>query len=198
TAPEPANTPAQTTPQAAATPQPESKLVPASQIPDFSHLTQSSLVEIERLTTGFEAGSQLSVRKVFVFFDAQCPHCGMFWNEAKKVSNEAKFIWIPVRLLNNASLSQGATVLEAADPVAAMEEHEKLLLSGQRGITASKDIASDTKKAIEQNTTVFRKLGAQGVPYIVGVDVRSGSVAQLTGGLSAQGLANALGWAAVQ
>jgi thiol:disulfide interchange protein DsbG len=51
---------------------------------------------------------------VYVFFDAQCPHCAALWVAAKPLKSQAKFVWIPVGILNAASTSQGATLLAAA------------------------------------------------------------------------------------
>jgi thiol:disulfide interchange protein DsbG len=79
----------------------------------------------------------MSKRTVYIFFDAQCPHCAMLWESAKPLKSQAKFVWIPVGLLNAASTAQGATLLAAGDPVAAMDEHETSMRAGRGGISAA-------------------------------------------------------------
>ncbi|UUZ63641.1 thioredoxin domain-containing protein [Polaromonas sp. P1-6] len=86
--------------------------------------TPVSIAAIAAESKGFTVGSPMSTRTVYVFFDAQCPHCVALWEAAKPLKSQAKFVWIPVGILNLTSTAQGATLLAAADPVAAMNEHE--------------------------------------------------------------------------
>ncbi len=98
--------------------------------------TPVSVAAIAAEAQGFLVGSQMSARTVYVFFDAQCAHCGALWNAAKPLKSQAKFVWIPVGLLNPSSTTQGAALLAAQDPAAAMDEHETSLLAKQGGISA--------------------------------------------------------------
>jgi thiol:disulfide interchange protein DsbG len=142
--------------------------------------------------TGFTVGSPMSVRTVYVFFDAQCPHCGALWMAAKPLKSQAKFVWMPVRLLNNASETQGATLLAAKDPVAAMDEHEASLLDKRGGITAGSDI--DAQKAIVQkNTALFNRFGFASIPTLVAKNVQTGAVVTHEGALPTAELAAFLG-----
>ena len=100
---------------------------------------------IEAEAKGFTVGSTMSTRTVYVFFDPQCPHCAVLWQAAKPLKSQAKFVWIPVGIINKTSVGQGATILAAKDPVAAMDEHETSILAKQGGIGASGD--SDAQKA---------------------------------------------------
>ena len=49
------------------------------------------------------------------------------WEAAKPLKSQARFVWIPVGLLGDKSVSQGAAILNAADPVAAMEQNVRTL-----------------------------------------------------------------------
>jgi len=82
-----------------------------------------SIAAIATEAKGFTAGSTMSARTVYVFFDAQCPHCATLWNNAKPLRSQAKFVWIPVGLISPSSTAQGATLLAAQDPVALMGYH---------------------------------------------------------------------------
>ena len=81
-------------------------------------------MRLDRAAKGFTVGSEMTVRRVFVFFDPQCPHCAELWQAAKPLKSQARFVWIPVGVMNEASTAQGAALLAAPDPVAAMDAHE--------------------------------------------------------------------------
>ena len=73
---------------------------------------------------GFTVGAMMAANPVYVLFDPQCPHCGHLWNASIPLHGKAKFVWIPVTLMNAKSGPQGATLLAAADPASAMAQHE--------------------------------------------------------------------------
>jgi thiol:disulfide interchange protein DsbG len=141
---------------------------------------------------GFVVGSQMSKRTVYIFFDAQCPHCAMLWESAKPLKSQARFVWIPVGLLNAASTAQGATLLAAGDPIAAMDEHETSMRAGRGGISAGGN--TDSKKdAVAKNTALLTRLGFTAIPAIVGTHAQTGAVVSQEGALPTAALANLLG-----
>lgn len=129
---------------------------------------------------------------MYVFFDAQCPHCGALWEAAKPLKSQAKFVWIPVSLLNAASTAQGATLLAAGDPVAAMDEHEASFLARRGGISAASNIDAQ-KEAVNKNTELMKRLGLASVPAIVGTHAQTGATVSQEGSLSTPALATLLG-----
>jgi thiol:disulfide interchange protein DsbG len=141
---------------------------------------------------GFVAGSQMSKRTVYVFFDAQCPHCAVLWDAAKPLKSQAKFVWIPVGILNAASTSQGATLLAAGDPVAAMDGHEVSMRAGRGGISAGSHIDAQ-KDAVAKNTALMTRLGFSAIPSIVGTHAQTGAVVSQEGALPTAALATLLG-----
>ena len=141
---------------------------------------------------GFTAGSQMSRRTVYVFFDAQCPHCAVLWDAAKPLKSQAKFVWIPVGILNAASTAQGATLLASGDPVAAMDEHEASMKAGRGGISAASSI-DPQKDAVAKNTALMTRLGFSGIPSIVGTHAQTGAVVSQEGALPTAALAELLG-----
>lgn len=141
---------------------------------------------------GFTVGSEMAVRRVFVFFDPQCPHCAALWQAAKPLKSQARFIWIPVRLINDASAEQGATLLAAPDPVAAMDAHEASLSAKQGGITAQAGL--DAQKAqVAANTALMNRYGFGGVPVVVGKHAVTGELVVKEGAMPTAMLATALG-----
>lgn len=154
--------------------------------------TPVSIAAIAAEAQGFEVGAQMSARTVYVFFDAQCAHCGALWNAAKPLKSQAKFVWIPVGLLNPASTAQGATLLAAKDPVAAMDEHETSFLAKQGGISVGTDLDAH-KAAVAKNTELMNRFGFASIPSIVGTHAQTGALVTQEGSMPTAALANLLG-----
>lgn len=154
--------------------------------------TPVSTAVIAAEAKGFIAGSQMSQRTVYVFFDAQCPHCAALWVAAKPLKSQAKFVWIPVGILNAASTSQGATLLAAGDPGAAMDEHEASLQARRGGISAAGNIDAQ-KDAVAKNTALMTRLGFNSIPTVVGTHAQTGALVTQEGSSSTAALATFLG-----
>jgi thiol:disulfide interchange protein DsbG len=161
--------------------------IPAVQAPN--------LAAAGKYATGFDTGNLTSARQVFVFFDPQCPHCGMFWEETKQLAGDARFTWVPVGILNRASINQGAAILASNDPVVTMDAHEKKLRAAGGGMEAGVADA-EYKAIIERNTRLMESFGAVGVPFIIGANAQTGAVYSESRGMPAAKLASALGWSA--
>ena len=155
--------------------------------------TPVSIDVISAGAKGFTVGSAMSARTVYVFFDAQCPHCSRLWEASTPLHRKVKFVWIPVGLINNSSTTQGAALLTAANPVALMTEHEKSLLSGGGGISASSSVASEITQAIKGNTKILNSFGAESVPFIVANNFKTGQLVRQEGAMSTDALATFLG-----
>jgi thiol:disulfide interchange protein DsbG len=141
---------------------------------------------------GFNVGSTMSTRVVYVFFDAQCPHCAALWEAAKPLKSQARFVWIPVGVLGDKSLSQGAAILNAADPVAAMEQNEASVREHTGGISAL-GITDAQRDIVKKNTQLLTAFGFAGVPAVVGKHAATGELVTIDGALPTQGLAQKLG-----
>jgi thiol:disulfide interchange protein DsbG len=153
-----------------------------------------SLPVIQAEAKGFTVGSAMSVRTVYVFFDPQCPHCAQLWQTAKPLKSQTKFVWIPIRLLNDTSEAQGAAILAAKDPAQAMDEHETSMAAKTGGISAMGDIAAQ-RSIVKKNTELFNRLGFASVPSIVGTQAQSGAMVVHEGALETPALAQMLGLA---
>ncbi len=151
-----------------------------------------SIAAIAAEATGFTAGSAMSARTVYVFFDAQCPHCSELWRNAKPLKSQAKFVWIPVGLLNAASTAQGATLLASKNAVALMDEHEASMLAKRGGISGASDIDAQ-KEAVAKNTRLLNRFGFASIPTIVGTHAETGALVTQAGALSTTALASLLG-----
>jgi len=141
---------------------------------------------------GFSVGPTMAARTVYVFFDPQCPHCSELWRNAKPLNTKVKFVWIPVGLMGPSSSAQGASLLAAADPVAAMDEHEASMTAKRGGIGAGN--ATDAHKAtVTKNTALFNRFGFTSVPTIVSTHSQTGALVSNQGSMTSAGLNGLLG-----
>lgn len=124
-----------------------------------------SLDTIAQQAQGFSVGPAMATRVAYVFFDPQCPHCAALWESARPIRS-VRFVWLPVGLLGPASGKQGAAILAAPDPAAAMEAHERSMAAKQGGITAM-GVPSDKEAAVAANGKLMDRYGFASVPVIV-------------------------------
>lgn len=133
-----------------------------------SQTAEEAFSKLKTDTTGFSVGSQM-IPRAYIFFDAQCPHCGHLWESAKPLADKVRLVWVPIGMLSRASALQGATLLGAADPVAAMTAHETSLLSRAGGISVDSAAVEKYRDKVEANTMFFNSFRSKtdGVPLIV-------------------------------
>jgi thiol:disulfide interchange protein DsbG len=145
---------------------------------------------------GFTVGAMMSAHTVYVLFDPQCPHCSHLWEASLPLQNKVKFVWAPVAIIGPKSLPQGAALMQATNPVEAMTAHEKSLLAGQGGTSASASVPAEIDAAIKANTALLDRLGADSVPFIVAKSATSGQVVTRAGSMETAALAAFIGLAA--
>lgn len=117
---------------------------------------------------GFSLGPVMAANPVYVFFDTTCPHCAHLWQSSSPLTKQLKFVWMPVGLLRpGVSARQGATILSAANPAAAMQENEEKVAARQGGITVPTNLSDEALAKVKANTVLFDKLGADSVPLIL-------------------------------
>jgi thiol:disulfide interchange protein DsbG len=151
-------------------------------------------IEDLKQARGFQVGSNMMARPVYVFFDPQCPHCAALWSAAKPLRDKIRMTWAPVAILNRASMTQGAAILGAADPVAKMDEHESSFnpQAGRMGLAASSSVPDDIRAAIEKNTKLLEAAKGTSVPYLV-AENGAGGLRTTAGGMPTAQLAAWLG-----
>ncbi len=142
---------------------------------------------------GFSVGSMMSKTVVYVFFDPQCPHCGHLWNASVPLQKKARFVWMPVGLINPTSSAQGATLLSAADPAQAMAEHEKSLLARNGGIGSGSNVTEEAKQAVIANTKLFNNFGLESVPFTIVTNAKTNQLATRGGAMETPALADLIG-----
>ncbi|HEY8357734.1 MAG TPA: thioredoxin fold domain-containing protein [Ramlibacter sp.] len=151
-----------------------------------------SIEAIAAEAQGFNLGSAMSARTAYVFFDPQCSHCAALWMAARPLRNQLRFVWIPVGLLNEKSTLQGAALLSATDPVAAMDQHE-VSLREKRGGIAPRGGTEAQQDVVKRNTALMTRFGFGSVPALVARHARTGELVTIEGALATAALAERLG-----
>lgn len=149
--------------------------------------------ELAAKGNGFTTGPVMAANTVYVFFDTTCPHCAALWTSAGPLAHKLKIVWMPVGLLHRSSAPQGATILSAPDPAAAMTQNEASVLSHQGGITASPTLSDEALAKVRANTELFNQLGADSVPLILYKNARTGAYGSYSGSLQADQLVAMVG-----
>lgn len=156
-------------------------------------INANSLELVASKAKGFTVGAVMSAQTTYVLFDPQCPHCGRLWEASLPLHNTMKFVWVPISFGSPKSLPQGAALLASAQPLEAMNAHEKSLLSGSGGMAASSSIPEDLRKAIEANTQLLNSLGVDSVPFLIGKNRQTGAMITHTGAMDTTALSDLLG-----
>ena len=139
--------------------------------------------------SGFTVGPLMAAHTVYVFFDPACPHCAHLWQQAEPLRGKLKMVWMPISLLRNSSGGQGATILAAKDPVAAMQLNEASVAARGPGIDVAPGLPDDALAKVKANTALFNQLGAESVPLIVFKNARTGQAGTHAGALETAELA---------
>lgn len=177
---------AETTPAVAPPPAPtESSTVGAAPESPAAPAAAQDAYTLAATGSGFTTGPIMSAHTVYVFFDTTCPHCAHLWQNAQSLGSQLKIVWMPIGLLRPQSLPQGATILGAKDPAAAMAENEASVVNHGGGITAAASIDDAVLAKVRANTELFQKFNADSVPLIVFRNAKTGEVGQHAGAVDA-------------
>jgi len=156
-------------------------------------MTGSAYDTVASTGKGFTVGALMSAQPVYVLFEPQCPHCGHLWEASKELQGKVKFVWIPVAFNQGKSLAQAATLVSSATPLETMTEHEKSVLAGTGGISASSSVSPELEQAIKANTQLLTTLGQDSVPFVVAKNRHTGEVITHSGAMDTATLAKFLG-----
>jgi thiol:disulfide interchange protein DsbG len=155
--------------------------------------TPREAYEIASKGNGFTMGSVMAANTVYVFFDATCPHCAALWMSSKPLLTRLKIVWMPIGLLHRSSAPQGATILSAADPAAAMTENETSVLERKGGITVDPKLSDEVLAKVKANTDLYAKMGEESVPLIVYKNAKTGIYGTHAGSVQTDELAAMVG-----
>jgi hypothetical protein len=139
---------------------------------------------------GFSRKGAESLPKVVIVSDTQCPWCTRLWNTIKPLADKADFIWFPVAVLNDHSVTQGAAILSSPVPWETMDRHEMHFKDeGFRGLnTDEMIIPQKDRDAVWNNSKIFRRNGGSVVPLGV-VKTKDGRYKVFLSGVTTEELA---------
>lgn len=132
---------------------------------------------------GFVMGPMMAANTVYVFFDTTCPHCAHLWEATLSLAGRVKIVWIPVGFLQPKSTPQGATILSAPDPKAAMTLNEQRLMARQGGITPAEGLSDAVLQKVKGNTALLLQIGSDSVPLIVFRNAKTGEYGTQAGAM---------------
>jgi thiol:disulfide interchange protein DsbG len=160
---------------------------------DLSAADSQRAYEKAAAGSGFTVGSVVAANQVLVFFDPQCPHCAALWSASQPLLHKLKMVWLPVGFLRAVSTPQGALLLSAKDPAAAMSAHEALLIERKGGLQVPDQVDAALLAKVKANTDLLQTLGADSVPFILYRNAKTGAYGSHSGALSTEQLAEMAG-----
>lgn len=137
-------------------------------------------------------GKAEAPRIVYVFSDANCPYCNLFWKAARPWvdAGQVQIRHLLVGIIKEDSPAKAAAILGAPDPSAALTENEVKYDEG--GIAPAPNVPDDVLQTLENNQMLMLSLGFRGTPGIV-VRQDNGLIGKYNGMPQAEALAEVMG-----
>lgn len=125
-------------------------------------------------------------RVVYVFFDANCAYCPLLYRNLQPLikPNDLQLRWLPVAVVDATSLGKAAAILEADDPVVALDRNEVQYDTVANTGAIEEQIPSErTEARVRANEVLLARIAIPVVPTMVFVD-KGGAVQTVQGALS--------------
>lgn len=137
-------------------------------------------------------GSKNAPRVIYTFTDPNCPYCNKFWNDAQPwvKAGKVQVRHVLVGILMDSSAGKAAALLSAADPQAALAQHEQQHASG--GVKPLEQISLKVRAQLDANMALMQQLGSSATPTTFYKD-DAGNLQMVQGAPSAQMLIKVLG-----
>ncbi len=103
--------------------------------------------------------------KAVIATDSQCPWCSKLFLELAPLNDKVNFIWFPVAVLNDNSVTQGAYILQSDSPWEALKYQEEHFKDKTKGIDVS-NVKVDQKfrDQVWSNSKIVRRAGGTVAP----------------------------------
>ena len=107
---------------------------------------------------------------MYVFTDPDCPYCNDLWQALRTArAPEVQIRYLLVAVIDADSRGRGAAILEAADPAATLEKHERAFAKGA-GIAPKPTVQPETAETVSVNAALMNALQIAGTPGLVYLD----------------------------
>lgn len=103
-------------------------------------------------------------RIVYVFTDTECPYCHKLWAATQPLlaGGDVQVRHVMVAVIAPQSRNRAAAILDAAQPQAALQQHESTF--GHSTVAPEPSVPAATASRIDANNALMEKLGIQGTP----------------------------------
>lgn len=109
-------------------------------------------------------------RMLYILFDPNCPYCHLLYNELQPFIRSAQLTvrYVPVGYLSPSSFGKAAAILEAKNPLAALQKNETgFNVKTHDGAIAEILPDAASTKALQSNMSILEATGQKVVPTMV-------------------------------
>ncbi|MDH0748203.1 thiol:disulfide interchange protein DsbG [Pseudomonas sp. GD03842] len=157
----------------------------------YEPMTQAMWSQMEN-STWIPDGAKTAPRVIYLFSDANCPYCNLFWEQARPwvKAGKVQLRHIMVGVIREDSAAKAATLLSDANPEVALQKHEQAGKSST--LKAMATIPKDIQAKLDANMKLMDDMGLSATPSIFYKDV-NGHVKQQQGAPRPDVLAKMMG-----
>ncbi|WP_341963091.1 thiol:disulfide interchange protein DsbG [Pseudomonas sp. RC10] len=157
----------------------------------YEPMTKAVWSQMEN-STWIADGAKTAPKVIYLFSDANCPYCNMFWEQARPwvKSGKVQLRHIMVGVIREDSAAKAATLLADANPETALQKHEQ---AGQSStLKAMSTIPKDIQAKLDANMKLMTDFGLSATPSIFYKDA-AGHLQQQQGAPRPEVLAKMMG-----
>jgi thiol:disulfide interchange protein DsbG len=143
-------------------------------------------------STWIADGAKTAPKVIYLFSDANCPYCNLFWEQARPWVNAGKvqLRHIMVGVIREDSAAKAAALLADANPEQALQKHEQ---AGKAStLKAMSSIPKDIQAKLDANMKLMDGMGLSATPSIFYMDDK-GHLQQQQGAPQPEVLAKMMG-----
>jgi thiol:disulfide interchange protein DsbG len=117
-------------------------------------------------STWIADGAKTAPKVIYLFSDANCPYCNMFWEQARPwvKAGKVQLRHIMVGVIREDSAAKAATLLADANPEQALQKHEQAGKSSS--LKAMDKIPKDIQDKLDANMKLMEDMGLSATPSI--------------------------------
>jgi len=117
-------------------------------------------------STWIADGAKTAPKVIYLFSDANCPYCNIFWEQARPwvKSGKVQLRHIMVGVIREDSAAKAATLLADANPELALQKHEQAGKSST--LKAMGTIPKDIQAKLDANMKLMDDMGLSATPSI--------------------------------
>lgn len=143
-------------------------------------------------STWISDGAKTAPKVIYLFSDANCPYCNLFWEQARPwvKSGKVQLRHIMVGVIREDSAAKAATLLADANPEVALQKHEQA--GKESTLKAMASIPKDIQAKLDANMKLMENMGLSATPSIFYKD-ENGQVQQQQGAPRPEVLAKMMG-----